>query len=71
MDEQLPSAIRKALLARTRRGRIFKTTVFWMSFFALFVIPLGAVVLYFLWKHGDRIAAEDGIDVRSQSGELS
>lgn len=71
MEEQLPGVIKKALLARTRSGKIFKVTAFWVALAGLFVIPLGTIVLYYLWKHGDRIAAEDGIEISPDSGEFS
>ena len=57
-DQQLTSAVQKLFLARTRGGRIVKASVFWVTLIVMFVIPLGPLVLYFLWRHGDRIAAQ-------------
>lgn len=62
MDEQdfdIKDILHKALLAKTRLGKVFKTVVFWVSLMGMFVIPLGAVVLYFLWKHGNELAGTD------------
>ncbi|WP_455384671.1 hypothetical protein [Acidihalobacter prosperus] len=61
-DKQLASAVQKIFLARTRRGRIFKATVFWITLFVMFVVPLGPLVLYYMWRHGNRIAMEDAAD---------
>jgi hypothetical protein len=68
-DQQLASAVQKIFLARTRRGRILKTTLFWITLFVMFVIPLGPIVLYFMWKHGDRVAAENAAALAAATQE--
>lgn len=57
--DQLSNAVRWVFLARTRRGRIFKATVFWITLPTMFVIPLGPLVLYYMWKHGKNIDAKN------------
>lgn len=58
-DQQLASAVQKIFLARTRGGRIFKISLFWITFFGMFIVPVGPLVLYYMWRHGNRIAMED------------
>lgn len=49
------NALHTTLLARTRGGRIFKRVIFWIAIMGMFIVPLGILVLYFLWQHGDAI----------------
>lgn len=48
--------LHKAFLAKTPAGRVFKFIVFWISFLSMFVVPLGVVALFYLWKHGASIS---------------
>ena len=52
------NALHTALLAKTRPGRVFKLVVFWLSVIGMFVVPLGVLVIYFLWRHGNAITAD-------------
>ncbi len=49
--------------AHTRRGRYLKVTTFLISFISSLLIPMGVVVIYFLWKHGDKMMREAKEDV--------
>lgn len=49
-------ALQTTLKAKTQAGRIFKQIVFWIAVIGMFVIPLGVLVLYFLWRHGNSVA---------------
>ncbi|MHB8212012.1 MAG: hypothetical protein ACYDDP_11845 [Acidithiobacillus sp.] len=44
--------------ARTRRGRYLKLITFFVSFIASLLIPMGVIVIYYLWKHGNNILNE-------------
>ncbi|AOU98750.1 hypothetical protein BI364_12945 [Acidihalobacter yilgarnensis] len=58
-------ALHTALLAKTRAGRVFKLIVFWIAVIGMFVIPLGVLALYFLWKHGNAVAVAQSHAQRS------
>ncbi len=45
--------------ARTRWGRNLKIIIFFFTFVLTLLIPMGVIVIYYLWKHGDRILREN------------
>ena len=53
--------------ARTRRGRYLKVVTLFASFVASLLIPMGVIVIYFLWKHGNKIINEN----RERVGQFS
>jgi hypothetical protein len=53
--------------ARTRRGRYLKVITLFVSFISSLLIPMGIIVIYFLWKHGNKILNEG----RERVGQLS
>ncbi len=53
--------------ARTRRGRYLKVITLFASFIASLLIPVGVIVIYFLWKHGNKILNEN----RERVGQFS
>ena len=54
--QDIQDIMHKTLLARTPAGKTFKIVAFWVAFVTTFFVPLGVLVFYYLWKHGDRIA---------------
>ena len=44
--------------ARTRRGRYMKTATLFVSLISSLLIPMGVLVIYYLWKHGNQILDE-------------
>ncbi|AOV16458.1 hypothetical protein BJI67_04660 [Acidihalobacter aeolianus] len=55
-SQAFKDALHKTLLAKTRAGRVFKLVVFWTVLFVTFVVPLGVLVIYHLWRHGNAVA---------------
>ena len=53
--------------ARTRRGRYLKVITLFVSFISSLLIPMGVIVIYYLWKHGNKILNEG----RERVGQLS
>lgn len=44
--------------ARTRWGRNLKIATFFVTFVLTLLIPMGVIVIYYLWKHGNQILQE-------------
>ncbi|MBU2737795.1 hypothetical protein [Acidithiobacillus concretivorus] len=44
--------------ARTRWGHYLKVTTFFITFVLTLLIPMGVIVIYYLWKHGAQIISE-------------
>ncbi len=44
--------------ARTRWGRNLKIVTFFVTFVLTLLIPMGVIVIYYLWKHGAQIIRE-------------
>lgn len=44
--------------ARTRWGHYLKVTAFFITFVLTLLIPMGVIVIYYLWKHGAQIISE-------------
>lgn len=57
--------------ARTRRGRYMKAATLFVSLISSLLIPMGVLVIYYLWKHGNQILDEQRGAVRQglSSGE--
>lgn len=41
---------------------------FFVSFIISLLIPLGVIVIYFLWKHGNNILNNNGASIRLNYG---
>ncbi len=44
--------------ARTRWGHHLKVITFFITFVLTLLIPMGVIIIYYLWKHGAQIISE-------------
>ncbi|MHB1632870.1 hypothetical protein [Acidithiobacillus sp.] len=58
--KEIRNVVLAIITARTGWGRRLKVITFFVSFIASLLIPMGVIVIYYLWKHGNNILNEHG-----------
>ena len=53
--KEIRNVVLAIITARTGWGRRLKVITFFVSFIASLLIPMGVIVIYYLWKHGNNI----------------
>ncbi|MBU2833672.1 MULTISPECIES: hypothetical protein [Acidithiobacillus] len=66
--KEIKNVILAITTARTGWGRRLKMITFFVSFIISLLIPLGVIVIYFLWKHGNNILNNNGASIRLNYG---